>query len=236
MKITVYTTNECQFSRAEKEYLTSKGLMFEEKNLETNKEYLTEMLAVSNNFAGTPVTKIEKDDGTIAVLKGFTKEEFEQTLNPGAAVTAAVSAAPTTVPTATPPVTAFAGQDISQSPTPPAPTPPSPTPPVPTPPIPSPTPPMPEPTPSPVVEPPTANPVVEPPKIEMPVVPTTQASPVSPTAVSAQDPHLTSILNDLQSMASKPEAAATPAAAPQQPQSTQPTATPSTPSIPNPNF
>lgn len=79
MKITVYTTADCQFSKAEKEYLASHSLQYEEKNLETNKEFLTEMLAVSNNFAGTPVTRVEKDDGTIAVLKGFTKEEFDTT-------------------------------------------------------------------------------------------------------------------------------------------------------------
>ncbi|MCL4364646.1 hypothetical protein M1328_05435 [Patescibacteria group bacterium] len=79
MKITVYTTTECQFSKQEKEYLTSHNLQYEEKNLETNKDFLTEMLAVSNNFAGTPVTRVEKDDGSIAVLKGFTKEEFDTT-------------------------------------------------------------------------------------------------------------------------------------------------------------
>lgn len=80
MKITVYTTTDCQFSKQEKEYLMSHSLPFEEKNLEINKEFLTEMLAVSNNFAGTPVTKIEKDDGQISVLKGFTKDEFDKTL------------------------------------------------------------------------------------------------------------------------------------------------------------
>lgn len=80
MKITIYTTNDCQFSKSEKDYLASHKLPFEEKNLETNKEFLTEMLAISNNFAGTPVTRVEKDDGAIAVLKGFTKEEFDTTL------------------------------------------------------------------------------------------------------------------------------------------------------------
>ncbi len=79
MKITVYTTKDCAFSKQEKEYLTSHSLQFEEKDLETNKEFLTEMLAVSNNFAGTPVTRVEKDDASIAVLKGFTKEEFDTT-------------------------------------------------------------------------------------------------------------------------------------------------------------
>ncbi len=80
MKITVYTVSDCQFSKAEKEYLKQHNLPYEEKNLEQNREWLTEMLAVSNNFAGTPVTKIEKDDGSIVVLKGFTQEEFDKEL------------------------------------------------------------------------------------------------------------------------------------------------------------
>jgi glutaredoxin len=80
MKITVYTVSDCQFSKQEKEYLQSHNLSYEEKNLEQNRDWLTEMLAVSNNFAGTPVTKIEKDDGQIIVLKGFTQEEFDQVL------------------------------------------------------------------------------------------------------------------------------------------------------------
>ena len=77
MKITIYTIKDCAFSKQEREYLNTNKLVFEEKDLETNKDFLTEMLAISNNFAGTPVTRIEKDDGTISVLKGFTKGEFD---------------------------------------------------------------------------------------------------------------------------------------------------------------
>lgn len=91
MKITMYTITECQFSKQEKEYLSSHGLQFEEKNLDTNREFLTEMLAVGSNFAGTPVTKIEKDDGQIAVLKGFTAAEFDKALG----LTAVVPVEPT---------------------------------------------------------------------------------------------------------------------------------------------
>lgn len=80
MKITVYTITECQFSKQEKEYLQSHGVQFEEKNVSSNREFLTEMLAVGSNFAGTPVTKIDTDDGKTVVLKGFTKEEFDKTL------------------------------------------------------------------------------------------------------------------------------------------------------------
>lgn len=81
MKITIFTISDCYFSKQEKEYLQSHNLPFDEKNLEENREFLTEMLTISNNFAGTPVTKIEKDDGQIVVLKGFTKDEFDKTFN-----------------------------------------------------------------------------------------------------------------------------------------------------------
>lgn len=97
MKITVYTTKDCAFSKQEKEYLKSNSQTYEEKDLEANKDYLTEMMTVSNNFAGTPVTKIEKDDGTIVVLKGFTKEEFDTALGLGAPAPVA-AAVPTTPP------------------------------------------------------------------------------------------------------------------------------------------
>ncbi len=101
MKVTIYTTAECPFSKQEKEYLQGHNIAFEERNVETNREYLTDMLAVSNNFAGTPVTKIEKDDGAISVLKGFTQAEFDtalgivQTAAPQSA-DGAVASAPTT--------------------------------------------------------------------------------------------------------------------------------------------
>lgn len=106
MKITLYTITDCQFSKQEKEYLASHGLQFEEKNLETNREFLTEMLAVGGNFAGTPVTKIEKDDGQIVVLKGFTAAEFDKTLALAPTVAKPVEAAPqSTQPLVQAPVT-----------------------------------------------------------------------------------------------------------------------------------
>lgn len=142
MKITIYTISDCAFCKQEKDYLTSHNIAYEEKNLETNKDFLTEMLAVSNNFAGTPVTKIEKDDGQITVLKGFTKDEFDQALGI-AQVAPAVQ-------------TAEASMNMPSDATV-------------TPPIPAPVPPAPEPTaPAPIPEPPQPPIVqsVEPPAIE----------------------------------------------------------------------
>jgi len=119
MKITLYTVTDCQFSKQEKEYLASHTLSFEEKNLETNRDFLTEMLTLSNNFAGTPVTKIDKDDGQIVVLKGFTKDEFDKAL--GFAVEPVTpSSVPTTpTPTVTQPSVQPAAQNPPVQPSPP---------------------------------------------------------------------------------------------------------------------
>ncbi len=219
MKITIYTTNECEFSKKEKAYLSSHGMLFEEKNLESNKEYLTEMLAVSNNFAGTPVTKVEKDDGSIVVLKGFTQEEFDKTLSAAPTVSAAVAPAAAVSPTLPTPQVYTAGQDISQPST-PTPPPSTPTPEPMTPPA--------EPVPNPIPSVPEPSPVVEPPKPAEPVTP--PPTQVPQEAPKAADPHLTSILNDLQSMSAKSESPSTVAS------NSTTNATASTPSIPNPNF
>ncbi len=103
MKITIYTVNDCVFSKQEKDYLTAKGIQFEEKNLETNRAWLDEMLSVSNNFAGTPVTKIDKDNGQSVVLKGFTEAEFTKELEQAPAAGMHADGAVTSDMPATPP-------------------------------------------------------------------------------------------------------------------------------------
>ena len=67
----------------EKEYLNSKLLPFTEKDVEKSKDALTEMLHLSDNFAGVPFTHIIKDDGGEIKLKGFTKGEFDEALLTG---------------------------------------------------------------------------------------------------------------------------------------------------------
>ena len=208
MKITVYTITDCEFSKQEKEYLKSHSLQFEEKNLETNREFLTEMLAVSNNFAGTPVTKIEKDDGQIAVLKGFTKEEFDQTFG-----FVQPQATPSTAPS------------DSSNPVPPTPAQPKDTP---TPSQPSPTPPSPGPTPPPVQEPVQTPPVAP---FVPPAEPPSPPTPPAPPQHQPADPQLNSILNDLQAKVNEDLPQSQTA---QAPQSTAGAG--GLPNIPEPNF
>jgi len=86
MNVTIYTIADCPFCSQEKEYLTQKGIVYEEKNVAENRAFLEEMLKVSNKFAGVPFTHIVKDDGTQVHLCGFTKEEFDAALVDGNAV------------------------------------------------------------------------------------------------------------------------------------------------------
>lgn len=192
MKITLYTITDCKFSKQEKDYLTANKLAFEEKNLETNREFLTEMLAVSNNFAGTPVTKIEKDDGQITVLKGFTQEEFDKTLGLAAQ---------------TPPA-----EPATQ--TPPAPPAPAVEPPVVEAPV---APPVPVTVNEPHVEAPPAPAPVQEPAPAAPIAPAAPAAPVAPApaapAAPAQPDPMADILTSLQQQANNaPTAPAQPSA------------------------
>ncbi len=94
MKAVIYTQNNCQFTPQEKTYLASKGVTFEERNVEANKTFLDEMMKLGANFAGTPVTQITKDDGTTEVLKGFTQAEFDAALGGASASAGAMADKP----------------------------------------------------------------------------------------------------------------------------------------------
>lgn len=187
MKITLYTITDCQFSKQEKDFLKAHNLPYEEKNLETNKEFLAEMLAVSNNFAGTPVTKIEKDDGQITVLKGFTEAELGAALDLAPTQTVPTATVDATMPVPTPPP-APPSPKVDVVPTPPEPTPP----PVPT-------------NDRPIPTEPAVPPVV--PVMPEPSIPPAPPAPEQPAAAATNDA-LNSILNDLQAKSAAPTPAA----------------------------
>ena len=214
MKITVFTVTDCQFSKKEIEYLKSHNLQYEEKNLETNKEFLTEMLAISDNFAGTPVTRVEKDDGQIAVLKGFTQDEFDVALGfkKPEEITKPMETTDDVVSASTP-VTAASTTDATP-PTPPAPTPPQPT--------------VPEPPPiSPVVEPPASPADLPPaPSSEPTTPPAVENPPPAPSPANPTDEKLSSVLDTLQT---RSKDTSPPTASPNPPP-------PNMPTIPDPTF
>lgn len=77
--VTIYTIETCPYSKAEKDYLQSKGISYNEKRVDTDEAALKEMLAVSDNFAGVPVSVIQGVEEK-RVVKGFTQSDFENEL------------------------------------------------------------------------------------------------------------------------------------------------------------
>ncbi len=62
-KVTVYTTTTCPYCHAEKDYLKSKGVQFEDVNLDEQPHRIQEFVDTCNSHA-VPCTHIVKDDGT----------------------------------------------------------------------------------------------------------------------------------------------------------------------------
>lgn len=122
--VTIYTIDTCPFCKAEKEYLQSKNIAFTEKKVDSDEAALKEMLALSDNFAGVPVSVLTTDKEK-RVVKGFTQADFEEELRTvglllEAAPTPVVAAQPTpvvpTAPVAEAPVAPVAVPDFPQTP------------------------------------------------------------------------------------------------------------------------
>jgi len=69
--VTIYSADWCAFCHAAKDYLTKKGVTFEEKNVETNVQYAIEAVQKSGQM-GIPVLDI---DGKIII--GFDRPRID---------------------------------------------------------------------------------------------------------------------------------------------------------------
>ena len=74
-KVKIYTTPACPFCLMAKEYLTSRGIEFEEIDVSKDEKAAQEMIQKSGQM-GVPVIEI---DGKIVV--GFDKEKIDELLN-----------------------------------------------------------------------------------------------------------------------------------------------------------
>lgn len=80
MKVTIYSTTSCPYCTMLKDYLDSKNIFFEEKLVDQNEEFKTEMLNESNGFLGVPFVVIVKDDNSKETVLGFDKGKLDQVL------------------------------------------------------------------------------------------------------------------------------------------------------------
>ncbi len=75
MSIKIYTTSTCHWCKIAKEYFKSKGLEYEEYDVEIDSEKAVEMINKSDQRS-VPVIDI---DGNIII--GFNKEAIDQNIN-----------------------------------------------------------------------------------------------------------------------------------------------------------
>lgn len=68
--ITIFTTKTCAYCPMVKKYLSSKGLTYDEVNLDDNPERQQEALAISGALT-VPVTVVTKQDDTREVVVGY---------------------------------------------------------------------------------------------------------------------------------------------------------------------
>lgn len=68
--ITIFTTNTCAYCVMVKKYLSSKGVGYEEVNLDQNPERQAEALQLSGALT-VPVTVVTKEDDSREVVIGY---------------------------------------------------------------------------------------------------------------------------------------------------------------------
>lgn len=68
--ITIFTTNTCAYCVMVKRWLSSKGIAYDEVNLDTNPERQQEAFELSGQLS-TPITLVTKADDTQEVVVGY---------------------------------------------------------------------------------------------------------------------------------------------------------------------
>ncbi len=78
-KVKIYTTATCGFCRAEKAYLSDKGVEYEEVRIDDDTRTAEEMVNLSGQM-GVPFTVIEQEDGHKLGVLGFDQPKLSQAL------------------------------------------------------------------------------------------------------------------------------------------------------------
>ena len=72
-KVTIYTSSTCPHCHTAKDYLTEKGVDFEEKNVGNDAEARKEL--IQKGYMGVPVIIVGDEE-----IQGFDKEKLEELL------------------------------------------------------------------------------------------------------------------------------------------------------------
>lgn len=80
MNVKIYTTTTCPYCKAEKEYLDSKGVKYENVFVDQDPKAGEEMVKVSGQM-GVPFTVITGGDGKQEYILGYDKAKLDASLN-----------------------------------------------------------------------------------------------------------------------------------------------------------
>ena len=78
-KVKIYKTHTCPFCRMESEFLTEKGVAFDEVFVDDDFKQATEMMNISGQM-GVPFTVIKKDGSSPITILGFDKTKLDEVL------------------------------------------------------------------------------------------------------------------------------------------------------------
>lgn len=74
-KVKIFTTSTCAYCRAEKAFLDSKGIKYEEAHADVDAKAAEEMINISGQM-GVPFTVITHDDGRKVGILGFDQQRL----------------------------------------------------------------------------------------------------------------------------------------------------------------
>lgn len=78
MEIIVYSSTGCGFCTKQKEFLTLKGIDFEEKDINNNDKYFKEFTELKGT--GVPLTIVKEAGEVVSVVTGFNREKLSEVL------------------------------------------------------------------------------------------------------------------------------------------------------------
>ncbi|MER2006396.1 MAG: glutaredoxin family protein [Psychrobacillus sp.] len=78
MEIIVYSSKSCGYCSNQKDFLNKNGIVFEERDVNSNEQYLQEFEALGG--VGVPFTLLKESGETVAVISGFDKQKLSEIL------------------------------------------------------------------------------------------------------------------------------------------------------------
>lgn len=79
-QVKIYSTVTCPYCKMLKDYLTEKGIAYDNVFVDQDEAAKNEMMQASGGFLGVPFTVIVKDDGTKETVLGFDKNKINEVL------------------------------------------------------------------------------------------------------------------------------------------------------------